>query len=85
MVASMREKAAISPAVNAALTAARSRTRNWMAASRALRDTSGGSVPKRLRKASGSVTLISPRGVDAVMPLDVTERSRAPAKAVRNA
>ena len=38
---------------------------------------------KWLRKAAGSITLISPRGVDAVMPFDVACRSRTPLKADR--
>jgi len=81
IVAPMREEAAIPPAFSAAFSAARSRTRNCTAASRAPWEISGGSVPKWLRKAAGSITLMSPRGVDTVIPLDVAERSRMPVKA----
>ena len=66
----------IPPAASAAVSAARSRTRNRSAASRAPAETSGGAVPKWLRKAAGSIALMSPRGVVAVTPLEVACRSR---------
>lgn len=85
MVALPVEDAAIPPAFNAVLSALPSRTRSWIAARRAPCEVSGGSVPKRLRNAARSITLMSPRGVDAVILLDVAVAVRTPANAERKA
>src|SRR5215831_7121902 len=78
MVALPVEDAAIPPAFNAVLSALPSRTRSWIAARRAPCEVSGGSVPKRSRNAARSITLMSPRGVDAVILLDVAVAVRTP-------
>src|SRR5262245_27165923 len=82
-VAPMCGDDAIPPAASAAASAARSRTRNCSAASLAPAETSGGAAPKWLRKAAGSITLMSPRGVAAATPLEVACRSRTPVTAER--
>src|SRR5262249_56816089 len=79
MVALPIEDAAIPPAFNAVPSALPSRTRSWIAARRAPCEVSGGSVPKRLRNAARFITLMSPRGVDAVILLDVAVAGRPPA------
>ena len=60
------------PAFNAAASAARiAHAEPQRGEPGACVEISGGSTPKWLRKADGSMTWISPRGVDAVTPLDV--------------
>src|SRR5262249_56094959 len=75
------EDAAIPAAFNEVLSALPSRTRSWIAARRAPCEVSGGSVPKRLRNAARFITLMSPRGVDALILLDVAVAVRTPADA----